>query len=106
MFDSWAGNLAPADYDIFAGPYQKKIVDTVKARHADILTLTLTLTLTPNLPRHPLGHARRPPEVLSRAPSPPCPHPAQARYPDTPFIMYIAKSAALLERMAATGRQG
>lgn len=56
MFDSWAGNLAPADYDIFAGPYQKKIVDTVKAR-----------------------------------------------YPDTPFIMYIAKSAALLERMAATG---
>jgi uroporphyrinogen decarboxylase len=56
MFDSWAGNLAPADYDIFAGPYQKKVVDAVKARH-----------------------------------------------PDTPFIMYIAKSAALLERMAATG---
>lgn len=27
----------------------------------------------------------------------------QARHPDTPFIMYIAKSAALLERMAATG---
>jgi len=56
MFDSWAGNLAPADYDIFAGPYQKKVVDKVKAK-----------------------------------------------YPDTPFIMYIAKSAALLERMAATG---
>ena len=30
MFDSWAGNLAPADYDIFAGPYQKKVVDAVK----------------------------------------------------------------------------
>jgi len=56
MFDSWAGNLAPADYDIFAAPYQKKVVDKVKAK-----------------------------------------------YPDTPFIMYIAKSAALLERMAATG---
>jgi len=56
MFDSWAGNLAPADYDIFAAPYQKKIVDKVKAR-----------------------------------------------YPDVPMIMYIAKSAALLERMAATG---
>ena len=27
----------------------------------------------------------------------------KAKYPDTPFIMYIAKSAALLERMAATG---
>jgi uroporphyrinogen decarboxylase len=56
MFDSWAGNLAPADYDIFAAPYQKKVVDAVKARH-----------------------------------------------PDTPFIMYIAKSAALLERMRDTG---
>ena len=32
MFDSWAGNLAPADYDIFAGPYQKKVVDAVKVR--------------------------------------------------------------------------
>lgn len=31
MFDSWAGNLAPADYDIFAAPYQKKVVDAVKA---------------------------------------------------------------------------
>ena len=29
----------------------------------------------------------------------------QARHPDTPFIMYIAKSAALLERMAATGER-
>jgi len=56
MFDSWAGNLSPTDYDIFAAPYQKKIVDKVKAK-----------------------------------------------YPDTPFIMYIAKSAGLLERMAATG---
>jgi len=56
MFDSWAGNLAPADYDIFAAPYQKKIVDKVKAK-----------------------------------------------YPDVPLIMYIAKSGALLERMAATG---
>lgn len=56
MFDSWAGNLAPADYDVFAGPYQKKVVSAVKARH-----------------------------------------------PNVPFIMYIAKSAALLERMAATG---
>ena len=27
----------------------------------------------------------------------------QARHPDTPFIMYIAKSAALLERMRDTG---
>ena len=30
IFDSWAGQLSPEDYDIFAGPYQKKVVDLVK----------------------------------------------------------------------------
>ena len=30
IFDSWAGQLSPQDYDIFAGPYQKKVVDIVK----------------------------------------------------------------------------
>ena len=30
IFDSWAGQLSPEDYDIFAGPYQKKVVDIVK----------------------------------------------------------------------------
>ena len=36
MFDSWAGQLAPADYDLFAGPYQKLVVEKVKAVHPDI----------------------------------------------------------------------
>ena len=35
MFDSWAGQLSPADYDTFAGPYQKKVVDLVKQTHPD-----------------------------------------------------------------------
>ncbi|WP_353258250.1 uroporphyrinogen decarboxylase [Prochlorothrix hollandica] len=35
MFDSWAGNLSPMDYDTFAMPYQKRIVDQVKATHPD-----------------------------------------------------------------------
>ena len=35
IFDSWAGQLSPQDYDIFAGPYQKKVIDIVKKEHPD-----------------------------------------------------------------------
>jgi len=35
MFDSWAGQLSPQDYDIFAGPYQKKVVEIVKEDYPD-----------------------------------------------------------------------
>ena len=33
MFDSWAGQLSPVDYDNFAAPYQKKVIDLVKETH-------------------------------------------------------------------------
>ena len=33
MFDSWAGQLSPIDYDIYAAPYQKQVVDLVKKSH-------------------------------------------------------------------------
>uniref|UniRef100_A0A7S0VNB8 Uroporphyrinogen decarboxylase n=1 Tax=Hemiselmis tepida TaxID=464990 RepID=A0A7S0VNB8_9CRYP len=56
IFDSWAGHLAPEDYDVFALPYQKMVVEAIKAKH-----------------------------------------------PEVPIIIYIAKSGALLERMAKTG---
>lgn len=36
MFDSWAGQLSPTDYDIFAAPYQKKVVEKVKQKHPDV----------------------------------------------------------------------
>jgi len=35
IFDSWAGQLSPQDYDIFAGPYQKQVVDIVKDEYPD-----------------------------------------------------------------------
>ena len=35
LFDSWAGQLSPVDYDVFAAPYQKKVVDLVKQTHPD-----------------------------------------------------------------------
>jgi uroporphyrinogen decarboxylase len=30
LFDSWAGDLSPVDYDIFAAPYQKIIINRIK----------------------------------------------------------------------------
>ena len=35
LFDSWAGQLSPIDYDVFAAPYQKKVIELVKATHPD-----------------------------------------------------------------------
>ena len=34
IFDSWGCNLHPTDWDVFSGPYIKRIVDSVKARRA------------------------------------------------------------------------
>lgn len=36
MFDSWAGQLSPIDYDVFAAPYQKRVVDKVKEVHPEV----------------------------------------------------------------------
>ena len=56
LFDSWAGALSPQDYDIFAAPFQRIVIDRIKKAH-----------------------------------------------PHVPTILYINRSGALLERMAASG---
>ncbi len=35
MFDSWAGQLSPQDYETFALPYQKRVFDLVKQTHPE-----------------------------------------------------------------------
>ncbi len=35
MFDSWAGQLSPIDYDTFAAPYQRKVIELVKSTHPE-----------------------------------------------------------------------
>lgn len=39
IFDSWAGHLSPRMYDEFAAPYQKQVLDKIKARHPAIPTV-------------------------------------------------------------------
>jgi len=36
IFDSWAANLMPQDFDTFCAPYNKRIVDSVKETHPDL----------------------------------------------------------------------
>ena len=35
LFDSWAGQLSPQDYEVFALPYQQQVVRQVKQTHPD-----------------------------------------------------------------------
>lgn len=39
IFDSWAGHLSPRDYEEFAAPYQKMILDKIKAKYSHIPTI-------------------------------------------------------------------
>ena len=39
IFDSWAGHLSARDYDTFAAPYQKIILDKIKEKHPDVPTV-------------------------------------------------------------------
>ncbi|KAK1746375.1 uroporphyrinogen decarboxylase [Skeletonema marinoi] len=39
IFDSWAGHLSPRDYDEFAAPYQKIILDKIKEKYPTVPTV-------------------------------------------------------------------
>ncbi|GFH48358.1 hypothetical protein CTEN210_04834 [Chaetoceros tenuissimus] len=39
IFDSWAGHLSARDYETFAAPYQKMILDKIKEKHPEIPTV-------------------------------------------------------------------
>lgn len=39
VFDSWAGNLSPRDYDIFAAPYQKMVIEKIKKAYPEVPTI-------------------------------------------------------------------
>ena len=39
LFDSWAGVLSPSDYDVFAAPYQKRILKHIKDKHPSVPTI-------------------------------------------------------------------
>eukprot|EP01031_Cornospumella_fuschlensis_P031311 gene31311-37840_t len=39
VFDSWAGHLSPDDYDTFAAPYQRKVIDAIKKAHPEVPTI-------------------------------------------------------------------
>jgi uroporphyrinogen decarboxylase len=45
IFDSWAGHLSPRDYDEFAAPYQKMILEKVRCERA-ILKIEMHMVLT------------------------------------------------------------
>ena len=36
IFDSWASELSPQDFDVFSAPYIKRIIDGVKVTHPDL----------------------------------------------------------------------
>mmetsp|Transcript_3133 Transcript_3133/g.4685 ORF Transcript_3133/g.4685 Transcript_3133/m.4685 type:complete len:414 (-) Transcript_3133:334-1575(-) len=40
IFDSWAGHLSPRDYDEFAAPYQKLVLDKIKQKYPHVPTVT------------------------------------------------------------------
>ena len=104
IFDSWAAQLSPSDFDVWCGPYLRYIITEAKkvrgwpdaqmcAQPCSRLCLPDYLpTLLPTLPptthfhHHHHHHLRRPP---------------LQQCPDLPIILYISNSGALVERMAA-----
>lgn len=51
IFDSWAGQLSPMDYEVFALPYQKRLLEQVKQHHPDVPIILFISQGSPYLER-------------------------------------------------------
>jgi uroporphyrinogen decarboxylase len=82
IFDSWAGHLSPRDYDEFAAPYQKMILDKVcKTMLCVFFYFFIQAETHHSFPSFKI----------------------KEKHPEIPTVVYIKHSGALVERMAATG---
>lgn len=87
IFDSWAAQLSPQDFDIFSGPYLSYIIKQAK----QVRFIGLYAMYNVYLSNYNVNQARYIYYVLATI----------QVCPDLPIILYISNSGALVERMAA-----
>lgn len=126
IFDSWAAQLSPQDFDVFCAPYIKHIIAEAKkvgaccggwlvwvqqacgcARAPHTRTAAEARTWAAGTAGHRPAPWRsrlaavRPPAIVLSPATPILPTAPLQQCPGLPIILYISNSGALVERMAA-----